>query len=165
MGTVIKSPIGGLGQEPSLLAEFSSQSSGRVGSEDAEYRNLDARCLDKIHCPPEDIFSVVFMAEDKCAFNNDAVVVEDLDILLHPIRPDPRFVRGVQIFLEDRFKADEELDAARFCGEVEQFTVPCERNRSKTSPFYLERGEGSKNFLRITGIASDIVVNEEDRSR
>ena len=165
MRTVIKSPIGGLGQETSFLAEFSPHSSGRVGSEDTEYRNLDAGCLDKFHCLPEDIFSIVFMAEDKRALNNDAVVVEDLDILRHPIRSDPRFVRGVQIFLGDRFKADEELDAARFYGEVHQLTIPCERNRSKTSPLYLERDEGSKDFLRIMGIAADIVINEEDRSR
>ena len=165
MGTVVKPPVGGLGQKPLLIAQFGSQAGSRVGSEDTEDRNLDAGRLDKIHCLPEDIFSIVVMAEDKGALNDDPVVVEDLDILLHPIRSNPRFVRGVQILLGDRFKADEELDAAGFCGEVEQLAILCERDRSKTPPLYFERNEGLKDFLRILGIAADIVINEEDRSR
>ena len=126
MGTVIKAPVGRLGQEPPFLAQFCSQAGRRVGSEDTEDRNLDAGRLDKIHGFPEDIFSVVFVAEDEGALNNDSVVVEDFDILLHPVRANPGFVRGVQILLGDGFKADEKVDATRFCREVDQLKILCE---------------------------------------
>ena len=164
VGTVEKPPVGRLGQKSPLLAQSRSHAGSRIGGEDAEYRDLNAGRLDKVHGLPEDIFSVVFMAEDKGTLNDDPVVVEDLDILLHPIRSDPRFVRGVQVLLGDGFKTDEEIDATGFCGEVDQLTISCEGDGSKTSPFYLKRDQSPKDFLRIMGIAADIIIHEEDRS-
>ncbi len=164
VGTVIKPPVGRLGQKSPLLAQSCSHAGSRVGGEDAEDRNLNAGRLNKIHRLPEDVFSVVFVAEDKGPLDDDAVIVEDLDILFHPVRPDPRFVRGVEILLGDGFKPDEKIDAAGFCGELDQLKISCESDRSKTSPFYLQRDEGPKDFLRIKGIAADIVIHEKDRS-